>query len=45
MSGHATTCSHRRSFTDRWFDTLEDARAELTTRLDGLAATRTRHPE
>ena len=28
------------SFTDRWFDTLEDARAELTRRLDGLPQTR-----
>jgi hypothetical protein len=25
------------SLTDRWFDTLEKARAELTRRLDGLA--------
>jgi hypothetical protein len=25
------------SLTDRWFDTLEEARAELTRRLDGLA--------
>ncbi len=25
-----------KSFTDRWFDTLEDARAELTRRLDSL---------
>ena len=30
-----------KSFTDRWFDTLEEARAELTGRLDGLAAKRT----
>ena len=34
-----------KSFTDRWFDTPEDAHAELTKRLDGLAATRTRHLE
>ncbi len=25
-----------KSFTDRWFDTLEDARTELTRRLDSL---------
>ena len=33
-----------KSFTDRWFDTLEDARAELSTRLDDLAVTGTQHP-
>ncbi len=27
--------------TDRWFDTLEKARAELTRRLDGLSGKRT----
>ena len=26
-----------KSFTDRWFDTLEDARAELARRLESLA--------
>ena len=26
----------RKSFTDRWFDTLQDARAELMGRLDRL---------
>ena len=26
-----------KSFTDRWFDTLEEARAELTGRLDRLS--------
>ena len=25
------------SLSDRWFDTLEEARAELTRRLDGLS--------
>ena len=25
------------SLSDRWFDTLKEARAELTRRLDGLA--------
>ena len=28
------------SFTDRWLDTLEEARAELTRRLDGLSGQR-----
>ena len=28
-----------KSFTDRWFHTLEDARAELTRRLDSLPQT------
>ena len=26
-----------KGFADAWFDTLEDARAELTRRLDGLS--------
>ena len=30
-----------KSFTDRWFDTLDEARADLTPRLAGLAAKRT----
>ena len=29
----------RQGFTDRWFDTLEDARAELARRLDSLPRT------
>ncbi len=29
-----------KSFRDRWFDTVEDARAELTRRLDSLPPAR-----
>ena len=29
------------SLSDRWFDTLEEARGQLTRRLDGLAGKRT----
>ena len=37
LIGHWQDVLPPKSFTDRWFDTLEEARAELTERLDRLS--------